>query len=222
MLRNKVLARCTLAAYTMAFVLSDYGAIRPVAAERPAARPAVLRPADVARMLGVTAASAPAAESDVPLDRPTAVGQPNVLDSRSPLSAALMTASGGPGSTLHQVALLGDWDGREDHSADRAQNLEDSSSVPDAGAVTTRVAISEHTVANGFDENVYYYGDSVGNVVVGVDTSPGIGAAGPSIDQRLTLNLPALRNAFGSLNSNSRIVVTGVVRKISLFPPGFG
>ena len=73
----------------------------------------------------------------------------------------------------------------------------------------TRTAISEHIVANGFNANVYYYGDSVGNVWVGVDTNPGQGS-GPQVDAVLQINLPTVLNAFGSLLADDQITVTGL------------
>ena len=56
-------------------------------------------------------------------------GQPDSLDARSPLSAALMTTFGGRGTQFSEVSLLADRDGREDYSADRAQKLDDFSFV---------------------------------------------------------------------------------------------
>jgi hypothetical protein len=44
-----------------------------------------------------------------------------------------------------------------------------------AGWMLTRAAMSAHTVSTGYTNTVYYYGDSVGNVSVGVDTNTGYG-----------------------------------------------
>jgi hypothetical protein len=133
-------------------------------------------------------------------------GQPNILSARSPLSAALLTTFGGRGTQFSEVTLLADWDGREDLCADRQRKIADFSGLETEPDVTlTRVAISEHTIANGFAENIFYYGDSVGNVYVGADTS-GDGI----VDVVTTINLPTVLNAFGTLNSDDQIVVTGL------------
>ena len=121
-------------------------------------------------------------------------GQPLVLNSRSALSAALMTTIGGRDNQFSEVTLIADWDGREDCAADREQKLDDFSDTelePDQSL--TRVAISEHTVANGFAENVYYYGDTLGNLWVGTDTNPGVGV-GSQVDDLNQVNIPALLN----------------------------
>ena len=99
-------------------------------------------------------------------------GQPTILNARSPLSAALMTAIGGRDNQFSEVTLIADWDGREDCAADREAKVDDFSFVePEIDFSITRTAISEHTIANGFAENIFYYGDSVGNVWVGADTN---------------------------------------------------
>ena len=95
-------------------------------------------------------------------------GFPLTLNARSALSAALMTNIGGRDTQFSEVTLLADWDGREDCAADRAVKVDDfSPTEPDIDFVLTRTAISEHTIANGFNENIFYYGDSVGNVWIG-------------------------------------------------------
>src|SRR4029078_3987836 len=102
-------------------------------------------------------------------------GQPIVLNAASALSAALMTTIGGRDNQFSEVTLITDWDGREDCAADREQKVDDFFFVEaDIDTAPTRVGISEHTVANGFAENVYYYGDTLGNLWVGTDTNPGI------------------------------------------------
>src|SRR5437667_3027563 len=101
-------------------------------------------------------------------------GQPLALNARSALSDALITAIGGRDNQFSEVALIADWDGREDCAADREQKVDDFSFVePEPDQELTRTAISEHTVANGFNENVYYYGDSLGNLWVTTDLNPG-------------------------------------------------
>lgn len=98
-------------------------------------------------------------------------GQPRILETDSALSAAFLTNIGGRNTQFSEVALVADWDGREDCTADREAKVDDFSfAEPEIDFTLTRTAISEHTVANGFTENVYYYGDSVGNLWVGTDT----------------------------------------------------
>src|SRR6185369_9987797 len=119
-------------------------------------------------------------------------GQPAILNPASALSDALMTNIGG----------------REDCAADREAKVDDFSGIPAGGEidfVLTRTAISEHTRANGWNENVYYYGDSVGNVWVGVDNTGDAKA-----DVFLQINLPTVLNAFGSLTSDDQVTITGL------------
>jgi hypothetical protein len=126
----------------------------------------------------------------------TQSGQPTVLNARSALSASLMTTIGGRDNQFSEVALIADWDGREDCVADREQKLDDFSFVEaDIDTSLTRTGISEHTVANGFAENVYYYGDSLGNLWVGTDTNPGINVSpNGGVDTLRQVNIPALVN----------------------------
>src|SRR5579863_310787 len=103
--------------------------------------------------------------------------------------------------------MLGDIDGREDLVADLSLLVKDlGGTFTSPGQFVTRVAISEHTIANGFAENIFYYGDSVGNVTVGTGNTTGGGA----INTSFTINLPTALNAFGSLSSDSQIVITGL------------
>jgi hypothetical protein len=133
-------------------------------------------------------------------------GEPQILNPASALSAALITTVGGRDNQFSEVSLLADWDGREDGVADRASKLDDFSFVePDIDFVLTRAAISEHTFANGFTENVYYYGDSVGNVWIGVDTT-----LDGQIDVVHQINLPTQLNAFGTVLSDDQIAITGL------------
>ena len=92
----------------------------------------------------------------------TGAGLPVNMNPSSPFSTAVMTTVNGQG-----VNLLGDWDGTEDFVADHAGRV---ATLAAPGAIVTRTAISEHTMANGFAENVFYYGDSVGNVYVATST----------------------------------------------------
>ncbi|HKS39710.1 MAG TPA: hypothetical protein VJX74_03780 [Blastocatellia bacterium] len=78
------------------------------------------------------------------------VGQPLTLNARSALSAALITSIGGRDNQFSEVALIADWDGREDCTADRGAKVDDFSNVePEIDFTLTRTAISEHTVAKG-------------------------------------------------------------------------
>ncbi|HKP87364.1 MAG TPA: hypothetical protein VJZ26_14765, partial [Blastocatellia bacterium] len=126
----------------------------------------------------------------------TQSGQPTVLNARSALSAALLTTIGGRDNQFSEVTLIADWDGREDCAADREQKVDDFSFVEaDIDTSLTRTGISEHTVANGFAENVYYYGDSLGNLWVGTDTNPGINVSpNGGVDTLRQVNIPALVN----------------------------
>src|SRR5437867_4744530 len=145
-------------------------------------------------------------------------GQPLVLNSRSALSAALITTIGGRDNQFSEVTLIADWDGREDCAADREQKIDDFSfAEPEIDQSLTRVAISEHTVANGFNENVYYYGDTLGNLWVGTDTNPGVGV-GVQIDTLRQINIPALYNTGTSVGctlpasgcTDDQVSVTGI------------
>jgi hypothetical protein len=146
---------------------------------------------------------------------PTSGGLPSNLDLRSALSAAVMTSLSGDGY-FNEVDLMGDFDGREDLTADHSSKVNDFGSMP-FGWSLTRTALSEHTIANGFNENIYYYGDSFGNVYV---ASRAITSSIPLTTT--VLNLPTLLNAFGSLNSDDQVVITGLavnpVSDLSAFP----
>jgi hypothetical protein len=133
-------------------------------------------------------------------------GEPTILNPRSALSAALMTNIGGRDNQFSEVVLLADWDGREDCVADRSAKVDDfSPTEPDIDFTLTRTAISEHTIANGFAENIFYYGDSVGNVWIGADTD-GNGSA----DSIFQINIPTQLNAFGTVLSDDQITITGL------------
>ena len=116
------------------------------------------------------------------------------------------------------MALIADWDGREDCAADRGVKIDDFSFVePDIDFSLTRAAISEHTRANGHPFfNVYYYGDSVGNAYMGIDF-----IANPLVDILFSVNFPALvntgaSNGFTLLNptagdcTDDQVTVTGI------------
>lgn len=139
--------------------------------------------------------------------RPEVGGLPNNLSGRAALSAALMTNLNSNGtSNFRDAMLMADADGREDLVADHAAKVADLSTSAIPGEwMLTRAAISAHTFATGYTSTVYYYGDSVGNVYVGADTT----GAGHVVTYTV-LNLPTILNAFGTLNSDDQIVVTGL------------
>src|SRR5215813_7406470 len=158
----------------------------------------------------------PGAGTSVP--GPPLVGQPLVLNVNDALSAALITTIGGRDNQFSEVALIADWDGREDCVVDRGTKVDDFSFVePDIDFSLTRAAISEHTRGNGHPFfNVYYYGDSVGNIYAGVDIS-GTG----QVDVVFSANIPTLINTGNSnglqlLNptpgdcADDQVTVTGI------------
>ena len=144
-------------------------------------------------------------------------GQPAVLSEISALSAAFITTVGGRDTQFSEVALVADWDGREDGAADRAAKIDDfSSAESDIDFSLTRAAVSEHTVANGHLFNSYYYGDSVGNFYFGFDLT-----GDPHVDSVIAVNLPGLVNTgadagFTLLNPtpadcvDDQVTVTGI------------
>jgi hypothetical protein len=118
----------------------------------------------------------------------------------------MTTLNSNPSSNFRDVMMMADADGREDLVADHAAKLADlsTSNLP-ASWMLTRAAMSAHIFATGFTSTVYYYGDSVGNVYVGVDTN-GFG----KVVTYTVLNLPTILNAFGNLQSDDQIVITGL------------
>ncbi|HSO76878.1 MAG TPA: hypothetical protein VLU47_18775, partial [Blastocatellia bacterium] len=60
---------------------------------------------------------------------PPLIGQPVVLNSLSALSAAVITNIGGRDTQFSEVALVADWDGREDCAADRGTKVDDFSLI---------------------------------------------------------------------------------------------
>src|SRR4029079_14706913 len=106
-----------------------------------------------------------------------------------------ITNIGGRDNQFSEVALIADWDGREDCTADRGVKIDDFSTVePDIDFSLTRAAISEHTRGNGHPFfNVYYYGDSIGNAYMGIDL-----AGTPLVDIVFSVNFPSLVNTGAS------------------------
>jgi hypothetical protein len=131
-------------------------------------------------------------------------GLPELLDARSALSAAILTTFGGRDTQFSEVELMADWDGREDCTADHSRKVDDFSLIePEPDVTLTRTAISEHTIANGFNENIFYYGDSAGNVWVGADTN-GDGR----VDLVQQLNLPTLLTS--PFPPDDEVTITGL------------
>jgi hypothetical protein len=87
---------------------------------------------------------------------PQVAGLAVQMSPKSAFSAVVGTAIGGAANSLNEVTLLGDLDGREDLVADHAMKIADVGGSNAQGQTLTRVAISEHTIANGFGENIYY------------------------------------------------------------------
>src|ERR1051325_1512974 len=150
-------------------------------------------------------------------------GTPLVLNATSALSAALMTNIGGRDNQFSEATIIADWDGREDCVADREQKIDDFSGIEaDIDQVLLRTGISEHTFANGFNENVYYYGDSLGNFWIGTDINPGVNVSpAGAVDTVTQVNIPALVTTGASggvtlLNpvagdcTDDQIAVTGI------------
>ena len=144
--------------------------------------------------------------------------EPAILSASSPASAAVATTIGGRDTQFDDVELLADWDGREDLVADRQGTVDDfSQKIPPPGGdwTLTRVAVSAHSVANGFSENIFYYGDSFGNLFIAQTPTLGTtstplppgGLTGANI---FSINLPTALAAFGTLLSDDQIVVTGL------------
>jgi hypothetical protein len=91
-------------------------------------------------------------------------------------AAVATTVSTSAGS---RAALLADWDGSEDLVADRETTISTSPVV--------RSAIAEHTIANGFTENVFYFGTSTSQFLIGVDNT-----CDAAVDAVTTVDLPTL------------------------------
>ena len=137
-----------------------------------------------------------------------AAGIRSTMLANAAMSAAIATTVGGRGQPYQEVDLMGDWDGSEDNVADHSGKIDDlSATFTNPSQALTRVAISEHTIANGFNEDIAYYGDSLGNVTVVSTTNLNQTSPTPT---KFTINLPTVLNAFGSLNSDNVIVITGL------------
>ena len=142
-------------------------------------------------------------------------GLPGVLNPKSALSTALSVGISSRTTNVSHTSLIADWDGREDMTADHGIQTVDFSQDLSPSTVT-RSAISEHTIANGFNDNLYYSGDSAGNFNLDFD----LDADGP-VDVRNQVNLPELvtngsSGPFSLLNptagdcANPQMIVTGI------------
>jgi hypothetical protein len=146
---------------------------------------------------------------------PASAGLTSNLSFSSATAPLIMTTLSGNGR-FNEVDLMGDLDGREDLNADHSAKVSSLGTMP-AGWSLTRTAFSEHSIANGFNANVFYYGDTFGNVYVTADTM-----TNTAVFTTTVINLPTIINAFGLLNSNDQIVVTGLavnpVADLTSFP----
>jgi hypothetical protein len=152
--------------------------------------------------------------------------EPAILASNGAFSAAVFTTIGGRDTQFDDVEALANWDGRDDFVADRQGTVDDfSGKIPPPGGdwSLTRVAVSAHTIANGYLENIFYYGDSFGNVYVAQTDAlgltgtplppgglPGDDGTGTQPQSLFSMNLPTLLNAFGSISSDDQITITGL------------
>jgi hypothetical protein len=170
-------------------------------------RPTGMTPTEASQAVARAVQSSSTGIAPLAASTPGGAGLPANMLNTAPFSASVITTVGGP---FFQVSLMGDWDGTEDLVADHQGTVDDfTQKIPPGtqGFVLTRAAVSEHTIANGFTENIFYYGDSLGNVYVAANSNASTSFTNPTI---LTLNLPTMLNAFGTLNSNDQIVVTGL------------
>src|ERR1700733_11639329 len=98
--------------------------------------------------------------------------EPVNMDANAAFSAAIITDEGGRSTEFDEVLTLADWNGQEQYSANHSgvvDNFDGKIPTSPTGPnefQLTRAAISEHTIANGFPEDIFYYGDSFGNVYV--------------------------------------------------------
>lgn len=194
-------------------VLFRLGIQQPAGADRTALS---IQAAQQIRDSGLPAGTADAGAADAASQ--AASGLTSRLSPHAALSSAVLSSIHSSANTNYRdLILMADADGREDGAADHAGRLSSTAiGMPD-GWMITRTAISEHTFANGFTSSIYYYGDSLGNVTISADTN-----ADGSIDVTTVLNLPTIFNAFGVLNSDDQIVITGLavnpVADLTSFP----
>jgi hypothetical protein len=159
---------------------------------------------------------AAAARAGAALTRPRVLAAQS-LSGSAPFSVAVMTTVGGPGTVQDSLRLLADVDGREDLVADHQSTPVDRAMAANpATEFFTRAVPSAHTIANGFSDNQFWYGDSVGRINVDFD-SDGDG----DVDVSNTIDIPtlvasgvsgafALANAIGGDATSGSVVVTGL------------
>jgi len=142
---------------------------------------------------------------------PESAGLPSNMNAGAAFSAGIATTVG---KGFFEVDTMGDWDGREDDTADHGGKVMDSSNVPapassDPKFFFTRTAFSEHTIANGFNEDIIYSADSVGNLYIASTTNLTQAAPTPTV---FVINLPTSAYAFGAITpgATSQLVVTGL------------
>jgi hypothetical protein len=173
----------------------------------PAQLAGVTRPAGVKNLTayGIKAAKQVAARlsSTRRPDALRSLGLPQNLRGDAAYSAALTVNTNATATTLTESGLVADIDGKDDLVADHSRTL---LSAVAPGIQLTRSAISEHTRANGFNEDIHYIGDSVGNIYVTSDSS----ANATPATTTCTINVPTVLNAFGTLNGSHQIVITGI------------
>ncbi|MEA3208200.1 MAG: hypothetical protein QOE70_1257 [Chthoniobacter sp.] len=138
--------------------------------------------AGIAKLLGLPAIATAASKTKPSPIGTNAAGLPEIGNRSDAFSAGIVSTFIQPG-TSGGAAMLGDWDGREDQSADHSSRITQLS----GNTFFSRFAISEHTVANGFNENVFYGGDNVGNFWIFTDTT---GSLAP--ESMTQINLPEL------------------------------
>jgi hypothetical protein len=212
---------CALGIGASASASPSTGATRALRPTTPAGLAGVIRPnvknltaysRQVGKLVAQRLSSAGASDS---IFSPSSLGLPQNLLGNAAYSTTLTVNTEATGSNLTESGLIGDLDGRDDLIADHSRTLL-SMAVP--GVQLTRSALSEHTIANGFNENIHYIGDSVGNLYAISDTSI---TATPATTT-CTINLPTVLNAFGTLNGSNQIVVTGIgvepVADLTSFP----
>jgi hypothetical protein len=131
------------------------------------------------------------------------LGLPQNLRGDAAYSTALTVNTNATATSLTESGLVADIDGKDDLVADHSRTL---LSAVAPGVQLTRSAISEHTRANGYNEDIHYLGDSLGDLFVISDSAAGL----TPTTTMCTINLPTVLNAFGTLQSSNQIVITGI------------
>src|SRR5262245_17930705 len=115
--------------------------------------------------------------------KPESAGLPTNMNAGAPFSAAVATTVA---RGFNEVDTMGDWDGKEDDTADHSGKVMDLTNVTgpassDPNFFFTRTAFSEHSIANGFNEDIIYSADSLGNVYVSSTTNITLAAPTPNV-----------------------------------------